>query len=300
MILCSTIIPTVRRPTLPRSVESALEQDMGPELHEIIVVNDSGSPLEEADWLKSPQVSVVNTNRCERSVARNVGAAVASGKYLHFLDDDDYLLPGGLKALLEVAESSDSAWIYGAQRCVCHDGSFIRDNRPEVKGNLFALLVAGEALSLIPSLINREAFFRVGGFDPALAVLEDRDLACRLALTSGFDRTDQLIASVRVGPDGTTTKWAKAVWANRIIREKALNAPGALARMLDSVRGNVSLRGRACRAYLLSAGLNVLAGRLFVGASRLSSCLCLAAFYPFWPDFWRGMLCNVGQRDRKL
>jgi glycosyltransferase involved in cell wall biosynthesis len=284
---------------LTRAVESALEQDLGPELHEVIVVNDSGSPLEEADWLKSPQVIVVNTNRCERSVARNVGAAVASGKYLHFLDDDDYLLPGGLKALLKVAESSDSAWVYGAQRCVRYDGSFVRDNRPEVKGNLFGPLVAGEALSLIPSLISRESFFRVGGFDPALIVLQDRDLACRLALISDFDRAGELIACVRVGPEGSTTNRAKAPWASRVLREKAFDAPGALARLLDSVRGNVFLRGRVCRAYLFSAGLNVLAGRFFAGASRLCSYLRLAAFYLFWPDFWRGMFYSVGRRDQK-
>lgn len=297
-MLCSTIIPTIGRPTLARAVKSALEQDLEPELHEIIVVNDSGSPLDEADWLKLPQVTVVDTNRCERSVARNVGAAIASGQYLHFLDDDDYLLPGGLKALLNVAESSDCCWIYGAQRCVRRDGSFIYDNRPEVKGNLFALLVVGEALSLIPSLISRKAFFRVGGFDPGMVVIEDRDLACRLALLGDFGRTDHLIACVQVGHEGTTTGWAKGLQASRIVREKALNAPGALARMLDSVCGDVFLRGRGCRAYLLSAGLNILAGRFFTGASRLCACLRLAAFYPFLPSFWRGMFYNIGRRGQ--
>ena len=94
-MLCSTIIPTVNRPSLERAVKSALDQDLDLDLHEIIVVNDSGKALPDIDWLKSPRIKVVNTNRVERCVARNVGAALASGKYLHFLDDDDYLVSGG-------------------------------------------------------------------------------------------------------------------------------------------------------------------------------------------------------------
>lgn len=297
MILCSTIIPTVNRPTLARAVRSALEQDIEPELYEIIVVNDSGSPLDEADWLKSPQVTVVNTNRCERSVARNVGAAMASGKYLHFLDDDDHLLPGAQRALLSVAESSHACWIYGGVRCVDDEGLVIAEIRPEVTGNLFGLLVAGESLPLGVSLLRRETFFRVGGFDhdPRLVSLEDRDLACRFALLGDFDRTDELVTCCIVQGQTSTTDWTKAPLANRILREKALNAPGALARMLDSVRGDVFLRGRGCRAYLFSAALDIVAGRLDIAISHLFSCLRLAALYPFRPSFWRGMLYGVGR-----
>ncbi len=288
-MFCSTIIPTVGRPALTRAVNSALEQDLEPGQHEIIVVNDSGSPLTETDWLKLPQVKVINTNRCERSVARNVGAAIASGKYLNFLDDDDYLLPGGLKALLNVAKTSDCCWIYGAQNLVDDEGSHISVNRPTVKGNIFALLVAGAALHLGPALIDRKTFFSVGGFDPLLTVIEDRDLACRLALTGNFDQTDYLVHCVRVGDQGnTTTDWTKATTVSRIVREKAFNAPGALKRMLDSVQGDVFQRGRGCRACLISAGLNIMDFHFFVGGSRMFFCLRLAAFYPLLPDFWRG------------
>lgn len=39
-MLCSTIIPTVNRSTLERSVRSALDQDLGPVLDEIFVFNN--------------------------------------------------------------------------------------------------------------------------------------------------------------------------------------------------------------------------------------------------------------------
>src|SRR5690242_13472696 len=82
-MLCSTIIPTINRPTLTRSVESALAQGIDPRQHEIIVVNNSGGPLREEGWISSPNVTVVNTNRTKISFTHNVGAALAKGKYLH-------------------------------------------------------------------------------------------------------------------------------------------------------------------------------------------------------------------------
>jgi len=88
---CSTIIPTIARLKLERAVESALAQPLSPDEHEIIVVNDSARPLPAAIWQKAPNVSIVSTNRHERSIARNTGAALATGRYLHFLDDDDWL-----------------------------------------------------------------------------------------------------------------------------------------------------------------------------------------------------------------
>ena len=47
---------------------------------EVIVVNDSGQPLPDMDWQHCPRVRVIDTNRRERSVARNTGAAIAQGK----------------------------------------------------------------------------------------------------------------------------------------------------------------------------------------------------------------------------
>lgn len=289
-MLCSTIIPTVIRPSLKRAVMSALEQGLDPEQHEIILVNDSGNPLPKANWLKSESVKIENTYHCERSVARNVGAAIASGKYLHFLDDDDYLLPGGLRALLDVAETSECDWIYGAHNRVDNEGNFMSLNRPPIRGNIFGLLLAGESIHLCPSLIKRDAFLRIGGFDPLLTTIEDRDLQSRIALTSDFERTDYVIGNVRIGPGGeSTTDWSNAKQDNRTVREKLLNAPEALLRLLDSVQGNVHLRGRCCRAYLLSGFLNLKSGQIFIALSRFFSVFGLAGFYPLLPEFWRGL-----------
>ena len=103
-LFCSTIIPTIGRGTLDRAVESVINQQFD-QPFEVIVVNDSGRPLRPAAWQQAAGVQILDTQQRERSVARNVGAMAAHGRYLHFLDDDDWLLPGALGVLGAMAVS---------------------------------------------------------------------------------------------------------------------------------------------------------------------------------------------------
>ena len=288
-MLCSTIIPTVNRPSLERAVKSALEQGLGPDEHEIVVVNDSGSPLPVYSWVDSSQIKIVNTNHCERSVACNVGCALAKGKYLKILHDDDYLLPGALIALIQAAESFGSAWTYGALNRVDNDDNIISLNKPEEKGDLFALLVAGEGFHPSASLIERKAFFEVGGFDPLLKVREDYDLQCRVAYIGNYGYTPQVVAHVRIGHQGSTTMWDRVANEHRIVREKALTYPLTAHRLRKSIGGNTFFRGRICRAYLASAWINLRNKRITTAVSRLGSIISLSGYHFVSPSFWKGL-----------
>ena len=152
-VFCSTIIPTINRPTLTRAVNSVLDQNFSAADFEVIVVNDSGQPLPEADWQHRAGVCIINTQRRERSVARNTGAAIAKGKYLHFLDDDDCLLPGALEVFWELDQVSDDVWLYGSYQTVDNDGKIIDEFHPGLTGNIFAFLMAGESIPFQLSLI---------------------------------------------------------------------------------------------------------------------------------------------------
>ena len=85
-VFVSTIIPTIGRETLSSAVQSVIDQQPSSAEFEIIVVNDSGQPLPKMIWIDTPNLQIIDTNHRERSVARNTGAAIARGKYLHFLD----------------------------------------------------------------------------------------------------------------------------------------------------------------------------------------------------------------------
>jgi glycosyltransferase involved in cell wall biosynthesis len=114
----STVIPTVGRSTLDIAVKSVLDQKIIDDTNEIIVVNDSGKPLPYAEWMESDRVRVIDTNHNERSVARNTGAAIAKGDYLHFLDDDDWILPGSFTYLKRLTKKTKGRLhLWGFKTC---------------------------------------------------------------------------------------------------------------------------------------------------------------------------------------
>ena len=295
-MLCSTIIPTIGRDTLSRAVESALSQDLDPTEHEIIVVNDSGAPLAASAWMNSTQIRVMDTNRSRVCFASNAGAAAARGKYLKFLHDDDYLLDGALRSLISEAESSGSCWIVGAMRVVDSQGKLLHVETSQDEGNLAALFVVGEIFHVSRSLIRRQDFLKVGGFDASVGMFEDRELEWRMAMVGEFGSTETMVACARVSctqdsaydaqKDGTRIQMIRD---SRRIRERILNAEGANRRIRDSLHGKHHLRGRVCRAYMLSAALRCCDAAVLVALSRVVAALRLAAPGLVHRAFWAGL-----------
>ncbi|MFQ3549833.1 MAG: glycosyltransferase family 2 protein [Armatimonadota bacterium] len=182
-MLISAVIPTNKREDkLAKAVMSILSQDIEDADIEVIVVNDAGEPLQPADWQKDPRVLVCNTNHTERAVARNTGAALSKGDYIAFLDDDDERLPGAFAAMLDVAHKTQADWIYGSYEEVDDDGNHIRVCRPIVRGNIFALVIAGAAVPVQASMIKRDTFFKVGAFDNRFHAEEDTELLQRISI----------------------------------------------------------------------------------------------------------------------
>jgi glycosyltransferase involved in cell wall biosynthesis len=269
---------------------SALEQDLDPESHEILVFNNSNGPLPETDWLSSPRIKIIDSHS-NLIHASNLGARMAAGKFINFLHDDDYLLPGALKALVEAGEISGNYWICGAYNLIDDEGNFVSLIEPQIKGNILALLVGGECLHLAASVINRASFLRVGGFDVRISGPSDLDLECQLALLSDFKSIDQVVAAVRLsGGRGSSYNWTDHTKNDfRSIREKVLNSNNAFSRMRNSVKDDVLLRGRASRAYLFSAVLNLLGGHFVVTGRRLFSLFSLIGYFFILPKFWQGL-----------
>lgn len=298
-MFCSTIIPTVGRPTLARAVCSVLDQQVDSGSLEVIVVNDSGSTLPDAAWQRSAQVRVIQTNQRNRSVARNAGAALARGRYLHFLDDDDWILPGAFKGLWELARTSRAVWVYGAFRLVDNQGETIADVFPEETGNCLIQLLAWEWLPLQASIIESSAFFAVGGFASLPSLLggfEDVDLSRQIARHYDMAPTAMVVACIRAGEEGSTTNYADMFRQNRQSREKALNMPGVFARMTASARASASRpsywHGRVVYFYLGSMARNVLRRCVFMAGSRGAHAIAafvVAGRHTMSADFWRGL-----------
>lgn len=299
-VLISTIIPTIGRPSLSTAIQSVMDQGLPKNDFEIIVVNDSGRPLPIADWQKSGQIKVIDTHRRNRSVARNVGAAASRGKYLHFLDDDDWMMPGAFEALLTLAESSGAAWTHGGFRMVDNAGTTVTDLHPDETGNCSIQMLAWEWLPLQASLIRSDAFFAVDGFAslPSLGGgFEDVHLSRQISLYNDMARTEKIVTAIRIGDVSSTTNYVTMFDQNRISREKSMSARRAFRRLIDSARSNPSRSnywfGKVIYYYMASAKWHLQEKQLLTATSRGIYTMVgflLARSRLFSSDFWRGVI----------
>lgn len=299
-MLCSTIIPTIGRPSLSIAIQSVIDQGLSPDDFEIIVVNDSGKTLLKEDWQELGNIKIIDTNRRNRSIARNVGAAAAKGIYLHFLDDDDWMMPGAFDALLNVATTTNAAWVHGAFRMVDNSGEKVTDIFPDETGNCCIQMMAWEWLPLQASLIISNAFFEVDGFAslPSLGGgFEDVHLSRQISLFYDMARTEKVVATIRIGDIGSTTNYVTMFDQNRQSREKTIEMETAFQRMVDSAKSNSTRAnywfGRVIYFYLASMKWNIQNKSFFRAASRGSRMLAgfaLAGSRLLSPDFWRGVI----------
>ncbi len=106
----SIIIPIYKvEDYVERCLSSLLNQDLDPDQFEIICVND-GSPDRSGDIVKNLKKSFSNIQIIEQenqgvSSARNNGIDIATGKYLLFIDPDDFVEPNSLQSVLNKADS---------------------------------------------------------------------------------------------------------------------------------------------------------------------------------------------------
>lgn len=299
-ILCSTIIPTIGRPSLSVAVRSVLDQGLGPQDFEIIVVNDSGKPLPATDWQNLANIKIIETNRRNRSIARNVGAAASRGRYLHFLDDDDWMMSGAFEALLGAAERSQAAWIHGAFRMVDNSGTTVAELFPDESGNCCIQMMAWEWLPLQASLIASDAFFAVDGFASLSSLgggFEDVHLSRQISLFHDMACTNQIVTTIRIGEVSSTTNYVTMFDQNRHSREKTISAPQAFGRLIDSARSSPSRSnywfGKVIYYYMASLKWHLQSGKFFTAASRgtyLLAGLALAGHRMLSPEFWRGVI----------
>ena len=96
---------------LPKCIGSLVHQDIPLEDYEIILVND-GSPDHSEDLARQYaseyfNIIVVSQENKGTSGARNTGVRVSTGKYLYFVDPDDYILENSLKLLLDQMDANE-------------------------------------------------------------------------------------------------------------------------------------------------------------------------------------------------
>lgn len=297
-IFISTIIPTIGRDTLPRAVQSVLGQHFPATDFEVIVVNDSGKALPEAVWADMPNLQIIKTNRRERSVARNAGAAIARGKYLHFLDDDDWILPDAFSRFWELTQQKKAGMYYGGYRFVDSYGKLLEECYPDESGNCFIRFMSGEWQPLQASLFDARIFHSIGGFT-ALEVLhggdEDVDLTRRISLKHQITGLKEVVAVIQIDRSKSTTNYLDLQQQSRQSRDMILSMPDVFSRLhqsaKDRMRSSDYWHGRMIWIYLGSVFWNIQQRKIWTMLNRLAYLsLGFIVSFRFWlsTKFWYG------------
>lgn len=175
----SVVIPVHQRPTeISRAIRSVLAQDAQP--HEIIVVDDaSGDRTPDVAEALGTNVIRLKTN-VGAAGARNAGVAAATGAWVALLDSDDEWLPHHLAALWAASRGGHLAVAGGALRA---GGGALAGRRHgslrpggEVLRSPASVLFPENPIPLSASMVRRDIFTRLGGFDDTLRYSEDFDL----------------------------------------------------------------------------------------------------------------------------
>jgi glycosyltransferase involved in cell wall biosynthesis len=195
----TVVITTRDRPAMVgRAVESALAQTM--QAIEVIVVDDaSAQPLRIARTDERLLV-VRRTSSTGVCAARNAALAVARGRWVTFLDDDDELVPDMLETSLRAARASKLpppvAVLAGIEE-VERDGRTTRTLLPvsSPRGGRYALEPTRHGdFATYNTLVCPTATIRsIGGWDEALRAWEHTDLFLRLNQVCSIQGVDRVL-----------------------------------------------------------------------------------------------------------
>lgn len=185
-------------------LDQALDSALGQRgvRHEVIVVDDGSTDrtpelLTRAD----PRLRVIRQANRGRSEARNRGIAAASGRYVAFLDGDDWWEPSFLAemcAALERAGDEYGLAYCGWQNVGLPGGRGEPFIPPEYEcPNKIALLLENCRWPLHGALVRRELLLRAGGFPSDMAFSEDFALWLEIAPFTRMVRVPKVLAYYR-------------------------------------------------------------------------------------------------------
>ncbi|MEZ5428964.1 MAG: glycosyltransferase [Pyrinomonadaceae bacterium] len=201
--LVSVIIPNYNYAEyLREAIDSVLNQTY-PNI-EIVVVDD-GSKDHSAEVLKSykDRITAVFQENAGVSAARNNGAERGRGRYIAFLDADDYWLPEKVARQVEVFEGDQSlGLVHVGVDEIGPDQEVLKTRLEGQSGRVSHEFLLFERAVVLGggsgAMVRREVFEEVGGFDLRLLTSADWDLYYRISRRYPIGFVPEVLLKYRV------------------------------------------------------------------------------------------------------
>lgn len=228
--------------TIERSIASVLTQDHAD--FELVVVDD-GSTDATADIVTrlaagDVRVRLLRQANAGVAAARNAGIAAAEGRYLAFLDSDDWWYPGKLRRQLADMRERGARVSYSAYDRFATDGRLLSRVTPPAEvthADMLASNHIGNLTGMLERGLGDLAFERIGHEDYVFWLRAVRLAGKAIRVGDGEPLAGYLVREGSV----SANKWRAARWQWRIYREveglPALRAAGyMLAYVVHALR----------------------------------------------------------------
>jgi len=206
----SVIIPAYNAAAfLPTAINSVLNQTYGK--LEIIVIDDGS--IDGTREVLAPfesRVQYLHITNSGPAAARNLGIAKSKGKYIAFLDADDWWFPHKLESQIKILSKNSNASF------ICSDwfdGQTGEEAKISVLSNYkawiytanFDLMLQENFVNTSTVLLEREKLLKVGFFQENLRGAEDKNLWLRLLLVGDALVCKDILAFRRFHSKNTTS-----------------------------------------------------------------------------------------------
>lgn len=205
--LVSIVVPAHNaEATLARALDCLLDQEIVD--WEAIIVDDASTdrtPTIIAGYVEQDaRFRTLSSCAYSAAGARNSGISTARGRWLMFLDADDWVDASFLAKMLAALKTApDAVAAYCGSRRVMPDGELTPSSiSTEVAIQPFETFARQCAIRTHALLVDRETIVELGGFDVSLRTCEDWDLWQRLArLGKNWVMVDEPLAFYRASPN---------------------------------------------------------------------------------------------------
>jgi len=176
---------------------------------ELIIVNNfsTDNTMEVITSFKDQRIHVLNfNNNGVIAASRNVGIDASKGRFIAFIDSDDYWMPEKLRICVDALTNNDLDLVCHGERHFQYKDQDVKLERDVFYGKnqphtYESLLYRGNFLSTSAVVIKREKLLSTGSFntEPSVITAEDYDLWLRLFATeSKFLAIHQILGGYRI------------------------------------------------------------------------------------------------------
>ncbi len=272
---------------LGEAIQSVLDQTFGD--FELIVVDDGSTDntREVVGNFIDPRIRYIYQKNKGSSYAYNRGILAASGEYIAFLDADDIWFPQKLELKVKILDSNPNIAL------VCSDTYLFDDETGNIIGRywhdhaqfkgwfnprkasqrpLKHMLSRGTFIIETITMVRREVFDEVGGYDVSLKSHEDWDLWCRVTQRFAIETIDLPLAMNRRHSANLSGKQEQMYLSEQMALNKALNSYSLKPDELTLVKR------RLARLHFLYGSRSIVDGETALGRKRL---LASIRIYPW-------------------